>query len=583
MNILRLTLIALALAILTGCGPAQISPETAPAQDNKENIVATADNYYELTMSQLTALMAKSAIVPHGGVVDTAEIARFLDSVVVDTLVGWAAYDVRLEDDYEQYRIYRMRYHDALIDQYLKDVVYNQVEVDSQEVVDFYNSRPDLFSEPEKIFVYHILLNPRGLKNGPDSLKYRYHSWEEVKQETARLAKEIRDHIDSRESFIEAARKYSHDTLSGNQGGVIGWAARGVYVHPFDSVAFALNPGETSQPYEDDNGWHLIYVDDRREAGVPPLNERQYMSAWVTLRTIKSNELGQSIFDTLFANMSLEYNEPLLDTNLYKVDKREWLAVVNGEDTLECNDALTAEYDLRLQKKISNTTPEQKREMLRGVAQKIALVQQARRLKVDENPDVVAAERFLRHKYSRIIVEREKKDFGWQPSDSMVEQYYQAHLDEFSPEKPLVVQHIIVQDSLFGDFIRSQAMSGYDFLDLAKEYYPGDEDVRAELADLGEIGRGDVPDAFYEAALRVMVGEVTHPVKTEYGYHVIKVVERREMLSLKDATPRIVQMFKKQHAEQVYRAFRDKLFAKYNVRLTGNLVPVELPPVTQRS
>ena len=76
----------------------------------------------------------------------------------------------------------------------------------------------------------------------------------------------------------------------------------------------------------------------------------------------------------------------------------------------------------------------------------------------------------------------------------MVEQYYQAHLDEFSPEKPLVVQHIIVQDSLFGDFIRSQAMSGYDFLDLAKEYYPGDEDVRAELADLGEIGRGDVPE-----------------------------------------------------------------------------------------
>ncbi len=580
LNILRFTLLVCILALLVGCGPAPISEETAPDSDY---VVAEADNYYKLTMSQLADLMINSSAFPEGGLIDTADVTGFLDSIVVDTLIGMAADEIRIEDDYDQNRIYKLRYYDAIIEQYFKDVVYDVVEADSLEAVDFYNSRPDLFGEQEKVFIYHILISPRGLKNGPDSAKYEYNTWEEIQLEAERLAREIRTLVDSRESFMEAAQQYSHDTTTGRFGGLMGWAAQGVYVDPFDSVAFSMNAGDISEPYQDYVGWHIIYVHDRQEAGIPPLDRQNYLSAYATLKTVKSNELGRQIVDTLFANISLEYNDSMLDTNLYKVNEQQWVAVVNGQDTIDCNEARGAEYRVRTKERIANTTAEMKKEMLMQVAQRYALVQQGKKLGVDENPDVVAQERFLRHKYSRVIVERPKKDPGWQPADSSVKSYYEEHLQEFKPEKPLVVQHIIVQDSLFGDFVRSQAMSGYDFLDLAKEYYPGDEDVRVALADLGEIGRGDVPEAFYDAALRVMVGEVSHPVKTEYGYHVIKVLDRRETSSLMDAGPRIIEILKKQHAQEVYRAFRDSLFAKYNARLTGKVVPVELPPLSLRN
>jgi hypothetical protein len=188
----------------------------------------------------------------------------------------------------------------------------------------------------------------------------------------------------------------------------------------------------------------------------------------------------------------------------------------------------------------------------------------------------------VRRQQGRAYLMTQSRDPQWRPADSMIEAYYNDHIASFDVDKPLVVQHIIAPDSVSASFIRDQAIAGIDFLDLAEEFYPGEPSVRRALADLGAIGPGDVSPEFYETARLTSVGGFSQPVKTEYGWHIIKVIERREPKTLAQARSEIVAALKKQHERQVFADFRDRLYDAYHAQVTGRLYPVYLRPRGER-
>ena len=65
--------------------------------------------------------------------------------------------------------------------------------------------------------------------------------------------------------FDETALRNSDDKGSSVRGGDLGWFTRGMMIRPFEQAAFALQPGETSEPIRSDYGWHIIRVYDRRK------------------------------------------------------------------------------------------------------------------------------------------------------------------------------------------------------------------------------------------------------------------------------------------------------------------------------
>ncbi len=75
----------------------------------------------------------------------------------------------------------------------------------------------------------------------------------------------LREEITSgRSSFEDVARRESADTISGPQGGDLGRGARGRFVAPFETAAYALRAGQVSEPVLTQFGWHLIKVDERK-------------------------------------------------------------------------------------------------------------------------------------------------------------------------------------------------------------------------------------------------------------------------------------------------------------------------------
>jgi peptidyl-prolyl cis-trans isomerase C len=61
-------------------------------------------------------------------------------------------------------------------------------------------------------------------------------------------------------NFEQLAKDNSTDTSTAPNGGDLGWFPRGIMVSEFDAVAFATQPGQVSQPFETDFGWHIVRV-----------------------------------------------------------------------------------------------------------------------------------------------------------------------------------------------------------------------------------------------------------------------------------------------------------------------------------
>lgn len=86
-------------------------------------------------------------------------------------------------------------------------------------------------------------------------------------------AKDITAQLKKGAKFEELAKK-SKDPGSAQRGGELDWAGAGAYVKPFSDAMVKLDKGQmTDAPVQSQFGWHIIKVDDVREAQFPPLDQ----------------------------------------------------------------------------------------------------------------------------------------------------------------------------------------------------------------------------------------------------------------------------------------------------------------------
>ncbi len=86
-------------------------------------------------------------------------------------------------------------------------------------------------------------------------------------------ARELKAQIEGGADFGEVAKANSSDTGSAMNGGNLGWFGLGIMVAPFEAAVVAATPGAVTEPVQTDFGWHLIKVNEVRDAENPTIDE----------------------------------------------------------------------------------------------------------------------------------------------------------------------------------------------------------------------------------------------------------------------------------------------------------------------
>jgi peptidyl-prolyl cis-trans isomerase C len=108
--------------------------------------------------------------------------------------------------------------------------------------------------------------------------------------------------------------------------------------------------------------------------------------------------------------------------------------------------------------------------------------------------------------------------------------------------------------------IRQKIVHGADFAELAR-VESDDMGTSSKGGDLGLVKRGQIPPSFEDAAFALPVGELSEPIKTPYGYHLIRVEERKPTKTFDELRPEL----EKNLQNETSRKFVEGLKAKAHV------------------
>jgi peptidyl-prolyl cis-trans isomerase C len=144
---------------------------------------------------------------------------------------------------------------------YLDEIRLGVGEIGDEELEKYYRDNEHRLTFPEQVRVRHVLLTWKPMGTTDDKATIR-------KQMEPILAR-----ARAGEDFAALAREFSDDYATRKIGGDTGLFQRGQMVQAFEDVAFALKPGEISDPVETVFGVHILKLEEHREPYLLPLDE----------------------------------------------------------------------------------------------------------------------------------------------------------------------------------------------------------------------------------------------------------------------------------------------------------------------
>lgn len=197
------------------------------------------------------------------------------------------------------------------------------------------------------------------------------------------------------------------------------------------------------------------------------------------------------------------------------------LATVNGAEITE-KDVEIAQSELGEQ--LSNIPPDRRRgELVLFLVENQLLASAAEKDEMDKGPDAEARMKYYRrralhdayyHKNIRLAVD-----------ENALKKVYDQEVAKLEPREEFRARHILVKTEEDAFEVIERLNRGADFADLAKEMSTGPSG--AQGGDLGYSQKGRMVPEFEKAALALEKGAISEPVKTQFGWHVIKLEDKR--------------------------------------------------------
>lgn len=152
-------------------------------------------------------------------------------------------------------------------------------------------------------------------------------------------------------------------------------------------------------------------------------------------------------------------------------------------------------------------------------------------------------------------------------TDEDAKKYYKENKTQFDQPATVSAKHILVDNEELCSEVKERIENGeLSFEDAAKEYSTCPSN--AQGGSLGVFGRGMMVPEFEEAAFTLELNTVSEPVKTQFGYHLVKTESKNEatVAKFEDVKEQIIGNLMQQAQQSKYAQLMKELEAKYQVK-----------------
>ncbi|WP_017728683.1 peptidylprolyl isomerase [Halalkalibacterium ligniniphilum] len=142
---------------------------------------------------------------------------------------------------------------------------------------------------------------------------------------------------------------------------------------------------------------------------------------------------------------------------------------------------------------------------------------------------------------------------GVEVTEEQKQQYFEENKESLVE---LETSHILVEDEETAQEVLEKLEAGEDFAGLAEEYST-DPGSAANGGSLGFNARGVMVEEFDEAAFNLEIGEISEPVQSQFGYHIIKVTDKKD--TYEELESKIQEVLEEQQARTPEQVMQDLL------------------------
>jgi len=221
----------------------------------QRGMVPSADQQKEFEKQALTQLISAELLYQAGQKLEIKDLEKQVDDKFAQGKAKFAKTEdftkAMKEMDMEEKDLRDYTRRDLIITNFVEKSIIPKVKVSEEDARKFYDENPDKFTRPETVKASHILL-------GVDP-KASAEEKKAAREKAEKLHKELKAGAD----FAALAKVNSTDSSS-QQGGDLGYFAKGQMVPDFEKAAFALKPGEISDVVETPFGYHIIKLVEKK-------------------------------------------------------------------------------------------------------------------------------------------------------------------------------------------------------------------------------------------------------------------------------------------------------------------------------
>ncbi len=199
---------------------------------------------------------------------------------------------------------------------------------------------------------------------------------------------------------------------------------------------------------------------------------------------------------------------------------------------------------------------EGKKKFLDELIKRELIYQKAMKMKLNQDKEYLEKlEDFKKMTLVSLILKKEVEEKST-VDEAQVKAFFEQNADKFTIGTEIKASHILVQTEEEANDVSDKISKGENFSKLAKTLSK-DKGSAEKGGDLGYFGRGRMVPEFERAALSLKPGEVSKPVKTRFGYHIIK------LMDIKKGETASYDQSKESISKQLITESRKKLFDSY--------------------